>query len=204
MGRERPKSFLSIAGWGVLLLIGAAAKAEPFQLLSAVDGVVHQQQMSLRMSQQSLQSGWVEMEQCHREMAPTGRSAVQFRAGKVRDLELLRHEQIGRAWVNREGTAIELEGIERSNVLCLRGELQILQPQGEGYRLQSGPYFLRFLDGYFPLQLTLRIESDAAGLRLQQLLPEQIPYQLEQGEFTLDLLFEGELLLELFLVPETF
>ena len=186
----------------MLWLLGWGARAEPFQMLSTVDGVVHQQQMLLRIHPQSLQSGWVEMEQCHRDMAPTGRSAVQFRKGKVRDLELVRTAQIGRGWIGSEGTAIELEDIGRSNELCLRGELRILQRMEGGYRLQSGPYFLRFLDGYFPLRLKLQVDSRAAGLRPQRLLPEQIPHQTGTGKLTLDLLFEGELLMELQLVPD--
>ncbi len=170
-------------------------------ILESAKGTVHSHQMHLLLDEESRVSGWVRMEQCHREMAPTGASAILFRRNKIRDLTILRTRSIGNAWISPDGTAVEMEDIRAGNEICIRGSMRTLHPDGDRYRLESGPFYLRFMDGYFPLSLQLTVDSRDAALHPVTLLPKGIPNRM--GEYTteIEVLFEGKLRITIFLAP---
>lgn len=166
-----------------------------FVLLESLEGVVHKIQMHLSHSEQSLETGWVKMHQCHHDMAPTGRSSVDFRPERVRGLQLLLSKGVGKAWVGERGISVEMEDVSRGNEVCFQGEVRSVYLSGDQYRQNSGPYYLRFLDGYFPLKLDLTIDSSRSGTKISVLEPLSIPYQVDASSLHLDLLFEGRLML---------
>ncbi|MGD8911541.1 MAG: hypothetical protein PVJ68_02195 [Candidatus Thiodiazotropha sp.] len=50
--------------------------------------------------------------------------------------------------------------------ICLQAETQSLHPTGQGgYQLRNGPYMRRFLDGYYPMLLTLQVDYPAELIR---------------------------------------
>ncbi len=171
-------------------------------LIDFVEGRVHHVQMHLVHTEQTLESGWVRMSQCHRDMAPTGRSSVGFHPERIRNLRLTGIKKIGKSWIGKEGASIEMEDIGQGNEVCFEGELRAVYWNGDQYHQKSGPYFLRFLDGYFPLKLDLMMDSEKSDVRVSAVEPDWVPYRLEAGRLKINLLFEGKLTLDFVLAEE--
>lgn len=192
------------------LLVGAqAAAADEFDMRSA-DSVnegalrfleappataVHHHQNRVRVTAESLRSGWVDLQQCHTHMDAVPRSQITFREGYVRGLGIDTFSGIGRAWV--EGASVQLKDVAPGARLCLSAQTRALRNTGNGYySLSHGPYMRKFLDGYYPMRVTLDIEYPAAQLRLLDVSPERQPglaHDEAPGRVKLDTHFEGEL-----------
>lgn len=147
----------------------------------------------------SLASGYVALRQCHEQLDPVRRAEISYRHKSMKGLRLESWQGMGRAWV--EGDSVQMVEVEEGATLCIRAEVAILRPrEGGGYTLRSGPFHRRFLDGYFPMQVTLDIHYPEALLRLDQLEPVPQPgFTLveESGHLRLQALFSGRLTLEL-------
>lgn len=183
------------------LLAADEAADRELTILESAEGTIHRHQMNLVLDAVSRESGWVRMEQCHRDMAPTGSSAILFRHNRIRNLTILHAREIGKARVTPDGTAVEMDDIRAGNEICIRGAIRTLYPDGDRYRLESGPFYLRFMDGYFPLSLDLRVESRDAELQPVAVLPRQIPHRVDAYTTDIELLFEGELRITIFMAP---
>ncbi|MBT6009759.1 MAG: hypothetical protein HOG80_00050 [Candidatus Marinimicrobia bacterium] len=182
-------------------LISFAASAnelpgdEGLRLLESVDGVVHKIEMHLTHTEKSLETGWVEMRQCHCDMAPTGRSSIVFSPARARRMELLHARGVGKYWIGEDGVSVEMEDVSKENEICFEGELRKVYLGGGQYHQNSGPYFLRFLDGYFPLKLDLMVDTDRSGMKVSAVEPSSVPYKIDRNGLHIDLLFEGRLTL---------
>ena len=156
---------------------------------------VHHHQNRVRITPGSLRSGWVELQQCHTHMDAVPRSQITFREGYVRGLGIDTFSGIGRAWV--EGPSVQLKDVARGARLCLSAQTRALRDAGNGYyNLSHGPYMRKFLDGYYPMHVTLDIEYPAAQLRLLDVSPARQPglaHDEAPGRVKLDTHFEGEL-----------
>lgn len=164
-------------------------------LETAPDRPVHHHHNRIRIEPGSLESGWVGLSQCHDHLDAVPSAQITFRAGFVRDLRVDSASRIGRAWV--EGASVQLANIEPGARLCLSAETRALRPAGNGYfNLHNGPYMRRFLDGYYPMRVTLDIDYPADLLRLLDVAPpEQRGLRIDgdPGRIRMDALFEGEL-----------
>jgi len=143
----------------------------------------------------SLDQGWVTLEQCHENIDAVPAAQILFKAAGVRKLKIASSNNIGRAWI--EGHSVQLEDIAKQARLCLRGESRALQQIGEGhYRLRNGPYMRRFLDGYYPMRVALSIDYPAEQIRLVGQSPASQPgFDVNQREhgIEVDATFEGRL-----------
>jgi len=161
-------------------------------------GGVHEQSMQVHITADSLLSGWVITRQCHRRMDAIRAMEFVFRKGRTRGLRVLSSEKIDKAWV--EGDSVQLTGVAQGAELCLAAEVHSLQtsPDGVGWVLTSGPFLRRFLDGYFPIQLTLSVEYPSDRIRLVSLDPPGLlPHTRNvTGLIRIDTRFEGRLLVE--------
>jgi hypothetical protein len=152
----------------------------------------HHHTNRLEITARSLEDGWVRLEQCHSDLDPVPESEIIFRPGRIRDLQLGSFHGIGAAAV--EGASVQLQDVRRGAGLCLSAETQALEQLGQGmYELRSGPYMRRFLDGYYPMRVTLDIRYPAA-LELVDHIPDPQPGfepQREAQRILLDTWFEG-------------
>jgi hypothetical protein len=143
----------------------------------------------------SLDGGWVLLEQCHENIDAVPAAQILYRAGGIRDLTIESSRNIGHAWV--EGHSVQLEDVGADAVLCIRGESQALRDLGDGrYRLRNGPYMRRFLDGYYPMRVTLDIQYPAELIEVVGQSPATQPgFSVENGgaDLTVDATFEGRL-----------
>jgi len=153
----------------------------------------HHHRKHITILPHSLKDGWVADRQCHENLDQVAAMEVVFGAGKVRRLRITRSEHIGASRVSEN--SIQMQDVGNRAVLCLESELRLLEPlpvTGH-YLLRSGPYMRRFLDGYFPMRLTLTVDYPADRLRLVSLQPEQLRpvSRLQPGTLRLDSYFEG-------------
>jgi hypothetical protein len=156
---------------------------------------VHHHQNHIRIDAESLRSGWVELAQCHDNLDAVPRAQITFREGYVRDLAVLSFARIEEARV--EGASVQLHNIEPGARLCLTAQTRALHAAGNGYfNLYNGPYMRRFLDGYYPMRVTLNIAYPSDLLRLIDVSPPVQPgleLAEQSGAIRIDALFEGEL-----------
>jgi hypothetical protein len=154
----------------------------------------HHHSNRLQITAQSLADGWVSLEQCHSDLDPVPRSEIIFRPGRIRDLRLVSVDRIAQAYV--EGAAVQLRDVRRGASLCLSAETRALEHLGQGiYELRSGPYMRRFLDGYYPMRVTLDIRYPLE-LELVDHTPDPQPGfepQHQPQRILVDSWFEGAL-----------
>ncbi|MCK4743379.1 MAG: alpha/beta hydrolase [Sulfuriflexus sp.] len=156
---------------------------------------IHHHHNTMLITDSSLEDGWVKMEQCHRNLDAVPLAQILFSKSRSRNLSVSRRENIGKAWV--EDNSIQLEDINKQAVLCIKAETRSLVYNGDGtYSLRSGPFMRRFLDGYYPMQVTMDIEVKAKRLRYFETTPppqDGMKIWRSAGVVHLDAWFEGRL-----------
>lgn len=157
--------------------------------------LVHHHHNRIRLDADSLNSGWVHLTQCHTNLDPVPRAQITFREGYVRDLRVDVSTRIKQAWV--EAATIQLVDVEPDARLCLSAQTRALRNTGNGYfSLTNGPYMRKFLDGYYPMRVTLEIDYPAKTLQLIDIAPQAQPglsLTTKRGAIHMDAIFEGEL-----------
>jgi len=117
---------------------------------------VHQHRNEIRISGESLQRGWVALSQCHSNLDPVPAAEIVFRPERTRGLRILSHRNIGTARI--EGASVQLQDIGPDAELCVELESRALtRLSDDGWSLRNGPYMRRFLDGYCPMRVYIRI-----------------------------------------------
>jgi hypothetical protein len=157
-------------------------------------GRTHHHSGVVRIDEGSLSDGWVSMEQCHRGLDRVQVAQILFREDSSRALEVVSFRNMDAAYPERN--TIQLRGIREGSEVCVRAQTRALYEIGSGvYELRNGPFMRRFLDGYYPLQLSLRIEYPAS-IDLADFAPQVQPgFAVSQapGLIELESLFEGRL-----------
>ncbi len=129
---------------------------------------------TISLSRNSLEHGWVVIDQCYRGLDAVPVAEVVYRYRNLRNLHIQSKTNIGQA-VTRDQT-VQLTDVKRDASLCIRAEAQILYPQRNGgFVLRNGPFHRRFLDGYFPLYVSLEVRFPPKRLRFEGTSPESQP-----------------------------
>jgi hypothetical protein len=151
---------------------------------------VHEHINHIRISPQSLQTGWVELQQCHHNLDAVAALQITFVQGRVRKLAISSKHNIGAAWV--QGDSVQLQDISAGSRLCLTAETRALRQVDNKLLLVNGPYMRRFLDGFYPMHVQLRVDYPVGLLRYETSSP--VAFQMRgAGRLELDVWFEGEL-----------
>ncbi len=162
------------------------------------DKPVHHHQNQVRIDAKSLQDGWVLLAQCHVDLDAVPRSQVMFSRDRTRDLRVTAAGGIGAAWV--EGNTVQLKDTARGAYLCIEARSRALARQPDGsFVLRNGPYLRRFLDGYYPMHVTMRVSLDAPLALVETRPAAQTGFEVRalQDEVYYDARFEGRLVTEL-------
>lgn len=153
----------------------------------------------LSITEDSLETGWVGLEQCYRNLDPVAKTEVVYDYKNIKQLTIISSANIGNAKV--DGQTIQLEEVSASAFICVQAEVQILEKiDQEAFVLTNGPYYRRFLDGFYPYHVTLSIRYPANKLKYTDISPAPQPRfnVLQQpGELLVDTWFEGILLLDI-------
>jgi hypothetical protein len=118
-----------------------------------------------------------------------------FGKNRVRNIKIISFKNIERAWV--EGTTVQFENIKDNASICIQANTHSLTVLPDGtYKLRNGPFMRRFLDGYFPMHVSLDLKYGQTDLVLTSFSPHvQKGFSVEQrdGEIKIDTVFEGRL-----------
>ena len=195
----------------LLSLIGASLADDEFEELAALWSIadepyrpvtrtletpsfVHHKVMSIDAA--SLADGWVENRQCHRNFPLFPSLQIAFREGAVRNMRITEHSDVERVWV--DGPTIQMKRTRPRTTLCFLSENHTVKYDlwNDEYRMTVGPYYLKFFDGYFPLNVDLTIEYPTGAMRFLGLEPTTVEganIVHEAGRIRFNALFEGKL-----------
>ena len=153
----------------------------------------------LTITDSSLLAGWVDLQQCYRNLDSIGETDVVYNYKNIKQLKITSLSYIGEAVVN--GQTIHLQDVSASAHLCIQAEVQILeQTSDQKFTLRNGPYHRKFLDGYYPYHVTVTIHYPDNRLKYAHILPEPqalFKFISQPGKFFLDTWFEGVLQIEI-------
>ena len=156
---------------------------------------IHHHHNQILIDPNSLNSGWVSLKQCHTHLDPVPRAQITFREGFVRDLRVDISRKIEQAWI--EGASVQLINVKPGARLCLSAQIRAFRNTGNGYfNLTNGPYMRKFLDGYYPMRVTLAIDYPPQTLKLIDIAPQVQPgfkINTHKGAIRIHTVFEGEL-----------
>lgn len=163
------------------------------------DGRVHHHHNRIVISRESLVNGWVHLHQCHKGLDPVERIQVVFSRDRSRGLTVHSSSNIEKAWI--EGSTVQLYKVGSGATLCIEVESRALWPRGNGtYVLRNGPYMRRFLDGYYPMHVTMVVQLPNETVALEAVSPRPQPgFEVRNGAHgvSLDAWFTGRLVTEL-------
>lgn len=166
-------------------------------LLHAPQPLPHHHDDYLVVDTGSLETGWARLKQCHYQMDEISRAEVVFRGDPVRKLRILTSNGIEHAWV--EKNSLQLKGISKGAQLCISVELKAVYPRQEGgYQVRMGPFMRRFLDGFYPLGVNLKVDFPCQSLHVHSILPEAQPgvrIQHQACSVNVHTWFKGQLIL---------
>lgn len=164
---------------------------------------VHEHYNRIELSPRSLGDGWASLYQCHSHLDAVPAAQVVFNEDRIRLLQVKVVSGIGQARV--EGASVQLEDVQPGARLCLAAESRVVESHDDGgFVVRNGPFMRRFLDGFFPMHVTLEIvlPSDAwemAGSR--PVVQPGFAVTEEAGSLHVDTWFEGELRTEFYFRP---
>ena len=174
--------------------IAAVNEGELVFLGQAPPGAVHHHSSRVSITERSLSDGWVVMEQCHDNLDRVEEAQIVFNPRRSRALQVVSYRNMDSAFA--EGNTVQLRGIGAASQVCLRVESQALSSEGgDVFELHNGPFMRRFLDGYYPLHVSLLIEYPLR-LTLTDFAPEPQPgfaVTRAAGRISVEALFEGRL-----------
>jgi hypothetical protein len=160
---------------------------------------VHHHQNHIIITAESMITGWIQLRQCHYHLDPVPRAQVVYNASHTQNLRIVSQSGIDKAWV--EGSTVQLSGIQQLATLCIEAETRAFWPDDQGgFILKNGPYMRRFLDGYYPMHVSLTIQYPGQLLRFHSSRPAPQPgFQIHEKEDQLDIdtWFAGRLFTEI-------
>lgn len=153
----------------------------------------HHHHSQLKITQESIQTGWVDMSQCHTNLDAASALQIVFTEGRVRHLRIASHSKIAKAWV--EKNTVQLEDISPDSRICLSLKTRALNIDGEKIVLKNGPFMRRFLDGYYPMRVSMQIDYPTKKIRYVGIKPEGITLRVgnSSSQLEMDVRFEGRL-----------
>ncbi len=188
-------------------LIEEVNEGELVFLQKPLKKLVHHHHNKMLISDASIEDGWVGLDQCHRNLDPVPLAQIVFRKDRVRGLKVSKVSNIDKAWV--EGASIQLQGIQPNALLCISAETRSFVYNRDGtFSLHSGPFMRKFLDGYYPMKVTLDVSVKSERLRFFRMIPKKqkgFTISHSDKDVHFDALFEGRLSTEIMfhdLTPE--
>jgi hypothetical protein len=164
-------------------------------LTEAPSGPIHHHQNQITLTRTSLADGWARLEQCHHHLDPVPDMQIVYNRDRIRDIAILRSENIGRSWVHEN--TVQLDQVARNALICITAETRALDSEGDHtFALSNGPYMRRFLDGYYPMRVSMRVLWDMPELRFVDISPSPqsgLSFSETANEVGYEALFEGQL-----------
>ena len=156
---------------------------------------VHHHHNVLILSDQTLIDGWGELRQCHENLDRVPATQIVFREDRVRKLRILSSRGIESAWV--ENATVQLKQVGPNAKVCVALESRVLYPQPDGtFHISNGPFMRKFLDGYYPMHVSMEVIVKSKKLRFYDITPgsqEGFKVSIKPKQVLFDAWFEGRL-----------
>lgn len=160
---------------------------------------VHHHHNFVVITDSTLSDGWARLIQCHQNLDRVPAAQILFSRDRTRNLEISYHHGIERAWV--EGNSVQLQNVGPGAWLCIQALSQALRDNRDGtWTLRNGPFMRKFLDGYYPMHVSMDVMIESKQVHFAGILPRtQQGFQVWEspGEVSFDAWFEGRLTTEL-------
>lgn len=164
-------------------------------LSAAPPNPIHHHQNKITLNAESLLNGWAKLEQCHFNLDPVPDMQIVYSRDRIRNLTVVRSENIGHSQV-QENT-VQMQQVAHDAVICITAETRALKAEENNrFTLSNGPYMRRFLDGYYPMRVSMRVSWDMPDLHFVDITPSpQSGFSLTESanEVAYEALFEGAL-----------
>ena len=156
---------------------------------------VHHHHNVLTLSDQTVLDGWGELRQCHENLDRVPATQIVFREDRIRDLRILSSTGIESASV--EGATIQLKQVGPGAKICvaLKSKVLYLQPDGT-FHIANGPFMRKFLDGYYPMHVSMEVIVKSKRLKFHDITPNQqagFNVSIKPKQVLFDAWFEGRL-----------
>jgi len=164
-----------VAAWlalpvSALELSDVAREGELRFLAKRPDPDAYHYQSHVHITPESLVSGVVNLNTCHRALDPNGRIVIQFNPERVQLIRIAAFDGMADARV--EGHKVELREVQRGASICIDLRSRVLDEQSPGqWRLRAGPLMRRYLDGYLPMQAQLQVHWPVGLLKVTEQEP---------------------------------
>jgi hypothetical protein len=118
---------------------------------------VHHHHNTMIVYKDSMKNGWVKMLQCHRHLDKFPRAQVLYHKKRVRNIRITKVVNIGKAWVKKN--SVQLTNVKKNAQLCVEADSKALVKNADGsFTLKNGPFMRRFLDGFFPMRVSMDLQ----------------------------------------------
>jgi len=128
---------------------------------------------------------------------------VVYNYKNMRKLRIIKNQNIEQAFVKEQ--SVQLENVQKNAQLCVSAEVRIFYKNKDGsFKLVNGPFHRKFLDGYFPFHLTLKVNYPSTQLKFISSKPKpQFGFKIKHTDNTLliDSYFTGKLYTEITFKP---
>lgn len=156
---------------------------------------VHHHKNRLTLKNSSLLDGWADLTQCHENLDRVPSAQIVYRAGSIRKLTVQSYSGIEKVWV--DGASVQMTNIGAGARLCITAQTRVLTQHGDGtYSVSNGPYKRSFLDGYYPMRVSMHVDYPPQLIQVISVFPAEQPgfhIWKEKDSLGFDALFEGEL-----------
>ena len=153
---------------------------------------------TLVISPHSLAHGWVRLDQCYYHLDAVDEMTIGYHYQAINHLEITASRNIGEATTSDQN--IELRNVGHEAMLCIQAEVLLLESGNGLFRLRSGPYHRKFLDGYYPFHVALEVKYPQDLLKPVSIKPANQPgFRVTEQENTIlvDSLFRGKLTIQI-------
>ena len=155
-------------------------------------------QNQLTITKTSISSGWVGMYQCYENLDAVPDAQVVYQYKEIKNLKIVMHDKIAKAWVQDQ--SVQLLDTQKGAALCVSADVRILYKNPDNtYSLNNGPFQRKFLDGFYPMHISLRVIYPAEVLEFIGTTPTAqngFAVSHKKGELFIDAWFEGRLFTE--------
>ncbi|MGB5261131.1 MAG: hypothetical protein WBO34_11505 [Gammaproteobacteria bacterium] len=166
-------------------------------------GKAHAHSNRITLTASSLQDGWARLYQCHDNLDSVPAAQIVYSSERVRKLQVASVAGIGRARV--EGHTVQLQDVSDTAGLCIFAESRVVHKlSADRFMVRNGPFMRRFLDGYYPMHVTLEIQLPPGDWVLEKTVPAaQSGFAVTRRQDTIvaDAWFEGKLVTEFYFMP---
>ncbi len=152
----------------------------------------------ITINKNSLKNGWVKLNQCYRNLDKFPAVEVVYKYKAVKNLKIKSKALIQEAWIkkNSGNNSVELRRVKKGATICVSADVKSLVklPSGQ-YSISNGPFRRKFLDGYFPLRVSLAIKYPSRLIKPVTITPNkpQLNIRKKSKMILIDATFEGVL-----------